>query len=305
MITPSSTVALIGFGEAGSILGEELARRGCSVRAYDILLDDAAASAHMRRRIELAGVDAAATLGAALRGAKLVISAVTATSASQVARDCAAVLGAGQVYMDINSVAPGNKRGSAQAIEVRGANYLDAAVMAPIPAQRLAVPVLLGGTKAAELAPALNALGFATRVVSAEVGVASAIKMCRSVMIKGMEALTVECLLAARHYGAEQAVLQSLAATFPSMGWNEAQPDYLISRVAEHGRRRAAEMREVATTVREAGVEPHMALATAARQDALIDDMQTAGIAYDPARSFSWRVLADALHRPVPRGELP
>jgi 3-hydroxyisobutyrate dehydrogenase-like beta-hydroxyacid dehydrogenase len=305
MITPSSTIAFIGFGEAGSILGAELARRGCSVRAYDILLDDAAESARMRHRIELAGADVAPTLQAALRGAKLVISAVTATSASQVARDSAALLAIGQVYMDINSVAPGNKRDSAQRIEARGAHYLDAAVMAPVPPKRLAVPMLLGGSNAAELSAALNALGFATRAVSAEVGMASAIKMCRSVMIKGIEALTVECLLAARYYGAEQAVLQSLAATFPSMGWNEAQPDYLVSRVAEHGRRRAAEMREVAATVQGAGVEPHMALATAARQDALIDDMQAAGIAYDPAREFSWRELADALHRPVPRGELP
>jgi hypothetical protein len=118
--------------------------------------------------------------------------------------------------------------------------------------------------------------------------------------------LTVECLLAARHYGAEQAVLQSLAATFPSMGWAGAQPDYLISRVAEHGRRRAAEMREVAATVRGAGLTPHMALATAARQDALVDDMQAAGIAYDASQSFSWRELADALQQqPVPRAELP
>jgi 3-hydroxyisobutyrate dehydrogenase-like beta-hydroxyacid dehydrogenase len=259
----------------------------------------------MRQRIELAGAEAAPSLQAALRGAKLVISAVTATSASRVAQDSAALLVAGQVYMDINSVAPGSKRDSARRVEACGAHYLDAAVMAPVPPQRLAVPMLLGGSKAAELSPALNALGLATRAVSGEVGVASAIKMCRSVMIKGIEALTVECLLAARHYGAEQAVLQSLAATFPAMGWNEAQPDYLISRVAEHGRRRAAEMREVAATVKDAGIEPHMALATAARQDALIDDMQAAGIAYDSARGFSWRELADALNRPVPRGELP
>jgi 3-hydroxyisobutyrate dehydrogenase-like beta-hydroxyacid dehydrogenase len=305
MITPSSTIALIGFGEAGSILGQELARRGCHVRAYDILLDDRIAASRMRHRIELAGADVAPTLQAALSSAKLVIAAVTASCASQVARDSAMLLGAGQIYMDINSVAPDSKRDSARHIEAGGAHYLDAAVMAPVPPQRLAVPMLLGGAKAMELAPALNALGFATRAVSSEVGVASAIKMCRSVVIKGLEALTVECLLTARHYGVEPAVLQSLSATFPAMGWNETQPDYLISRVAEHGRRRAAEMREVAATVRGAGIEPHMSSATAARQDALIDDMQAAGIAYDPARGFSWRELADALHRPVPRGELP
>ncbi len=306
MITPSARIALIGFGEAGSILGEELARRGCGVRAWDILLADPDNRQRMRHRIEHARADAAGSLAEALQGAKLVVSAVTATAAAQVARDSAALLAAGQVFLDINSVSPGTKRANAARVEAAGAHYIDAAVMAPVPPQRLAVPMLLGGTRAAELSTALNAMGFSTRAVSTEVGVASAIKMCRSVMIKGIEALTVECLLAARHYGAEQAVLQSLAATFPSMGWAEAQPDYLVSRVAEHGRRRAAEMREVAATVAGAGLAPHMALATAARQDALIDDMQAAGIAYDATRAFSWRELADALlQQPVPRAELP
>jgi 3-hydroxyisobutyrate dehydrogenase-like beta-hydroxyacid dehydrogenase len=306
MITPSASISLIGFGEAGSILGEELARRGCSVRAWDILLADASLQSRMRHRIALARADATGSLAEALRGAKLVISAVTATAAAQVARDSAPLLSAGQIFFDINSVSPGVKRASAALMEAAGVHYIDAAVMAPVPPQRLAVPMLLGGARAAELSPALNAMGFATRAVSAEVGVASAIKMCRSVMIKGIEALTVECLLAARHYGAEQAVLQSLAATLPGMGWAEAQPDYLISRVAEHGRRRAAEMREVAATVQGAGFAPHMSLATAARQDALVDDMQAAGITYDPVRAFSWRELADALmQQPAPRGELP
>ena len=125
-------------------------------------------------------------------------------------------------------------------------------------------------------------------------------------MIKGIEALAVESLLAARRYGAEEAVLASLAATFPSMGWDQAQPDYLIGRVAEHGRRRAAELREVAATVRAAGITPHMAEAIAARQDALVDEMQAAGIAYDPRAGFSWRALADQLAQQRPRrGELP
>jgi 3-hydroxyisobutyrate dehydrogenase-like beta-hydroxyacid dehydrogenase len=177
--------------------------------------------------------------------------------------------------------------------------------MAPVPPLGLAVPMLLGGARAAELAPALNALGFSARAVSGEVGGASAIKMCRSVVIKGIEALAVESLLAARHYGAEDAVLASLAATFPSMGWEQSQPDYLVSRVAEHGRRRAAELREVARTVRAAGLEPYMADAIARRQDALVDDMLAAGIAFERQAPFSWRQLADGLARHPRRGELP
>ena len=114
-------------------------------------------------------------------------------------------------------------------------------------------------------------------------------------MIKGIEALTLECLLAARRFGAEQEVLASLDATYPSMGWREGLPDYLVSRVAEHGRRRAAEMREVARTLEAVKLEPTMALATAARQDWLIEAMAAKGIDYPRHEPFSWRALADAL----------
>ncbi len=144
---------------------------------------------------------AADTLADAVAGAELVISAVTAASAIDVARRCAALLRSGQWFLDINSVSPDVKRGNAVAIEATGATYVEAAVMAPVPPQRLQVPMLLGGARAATLAAALTALGMSVSVVSAAVGVASAIKMCRR-MIKGLEALTVECLFAARHYGA-------------------------------------------------------------------------------------------------------
>jgi len=170
MITPSSAIAIIGFGEAGSILGEDLARRGGSVRAYDIQLDEAIAAPRMRHRIELAGVDVAPTLQAALRGAKLVICAVNAAATVQVARDSAMHLTPGQLYLDINGATPACKREAAQRIEARGACYLDGAITAPMGSQRLAAPLLLGGSKAALMAPALNALGFAARAISADVG---------------------------------------------------------------------------------------------------------------------------------------
>ena len=171
MITPASTISVIGFGEAGGILGEELARRGCALRAYDILLDGPGTRAAMQRRIEDAGVDPAFSLADAVRGAKLVISAVTASSAGEVARDAAAHLAGGQVFLDINSVSPDRKRGDAALVEAAGASYVEAAVMAPVPPQRLAVPMLLGGARAAQLAPALNALGCNARAVATDIGV--------------------------------------------------------------------------------------------------------------------------------------
>src|SRR5690606_34732295 len=182
---------------------------------------------------------------AAVQDADLVISAVTASSAAQAAVDAAQCLHAGQYFLDINSVSPATKHADRDAIEAAGGFYIESAVMAPVPPYGLKVPMLLGGEHAQALSGSLNELGLRTKAVSTQVGVASAIKMCRSVMIKGLEALTVECMTAARRYGAEEAVLASLNETFPGMGWTENLPHYLISRVAEHGRRRAAEMREV------------------------------------------------------------
>jgi len=134
--------------------------------------------------------------------------------------------------------------------------------------------------------------------LSDQLGIASAVKMCRSVVIKGLEALLIESLFAARTYGAEDRVLESLAASFPAMGWEDGLPDYLISRVAEHGHRRAVEMREVAQTLEHVGVEPVMALATAQCQERLVGEMAKRKLAFDSVESFSWRSLSDAVVRP-------
>jgi len=291
------TIAIIGFGEAGGILGAELAKRGAELRTYDILLSDTGARDAMRAKAAAAKVEAAESHPAAARGADLVISAVTAASSVDVAKAVAPHLVRGQVYLDINSVSPEAKRASARMVEGAGADYVEAAVMAAVPPRRLKAPMILGGRRAKEVSAALNALGFDTEAVADTIGVASAIKMCRSVMIKGLEALTIECLMGARRYGAEKEVLASLAGTFPSMGWDKDLPNYLISRVAEHGRRRAAEMHEVARTLEGAGFEPTMAAATARLQDALVDEMREHRLAYSKEEQFSWSRLADALSK--------
>ncbi len=288
-------IAIIGFGEAGSILGEDLVKAGREVVTYDILLDSASARATLLSKARVAGVWCANSVAACVDGAELVISAVTASASGEVARESARILRPGQFFLDINSVAPATKRANAAAVEASGADYVEAAVMAAVPPQRLAVPMLLGGARAAALEPLLRSLGMSVSTIDAQVGTASAIKMCRSILIKGLEALTVECLLAARTFGAEDRVLASLDRTYPHMGWSGELPDYLVSRVAEHGRRRAAEMREVAATLRDIGLPPLMATAIAERQQWLVDRLAQAGITYRADEPFAWRRLADAL----------
>ena len=292
-------IAIVGFGEAGGILGNDLAARGLDVSTFDILLHSKESRDAVLAKARESKVRAAENLADSVHEAELVISAVTASSALDVAKDASRLLRVGQTFLDLNSVSPGTKQKMADYFEKSEAYFVEAAVMAAVPPLRLKVPMLLGGIHAAALAARMTAIGMNASVASDRIGAASALKMCRSVVIKGLEALAVESMFAARRYGAEDAVLASLAATFPEMGWNGKLPDYLISRVAEHGKRRAAEMREAAQALRDVGIDPLMAEATAERQDSLVKEI---GSHYSGSRSekkFSWRDLADALDKAV------
>jgi 3-hydroxyisobutyrate dehydrogenase-like beta-hydroxyacid dehydrogenase len=283
-------VAIVGFGEAGSILGTELASRGLEVSTYDILFESESAATALRTKAQAAKVRAAETLAEAVSSADLIVCAVTATASTEVAAAVRPLLASSSIFLDINSVSPATKRENARLVEEGGASYVEAAVMAPVPPQRLAVPILLGGPHAAQVAPILGALGMNVTAVAGEIGTASAIKMCRSIVIKGLEALALECVLAAREFDAADQVFASLERTFPHMGWTTTLPDYLVSRVAEHGRRRAAEMREVERTLASAGVAPVMSRATAIRQQRLVDAMAAKGVRF-AGGEFSWRAL--------------
>lgn len=247
----------------------------------------------MLAKADKAGVQVADSLAQALDGAAWVFSTVTAGSALEVAQQSAALMQAGQYFLDLNSVAPDTKRQAAQAFSP--GVYVDVAVMAPVPPARMKTPLLVGGPQAESVTDVLNQLGFNARFGSLVVGKVSAIKMCRSVMIKGLEALTTECLFAAREYGVEEDVLASLHASFPSLGWDGAFPGYLISRVAEHGIRRSEEMEEVVKTLRDAGGEGLMSQSTARVQRHLPQQMRGLGLDYAGLQPFSWQSLADTL----------
>ena len=205
----------------------------------------------------------------ALAGASLVLSLVTAEQAAAVAWSFAKALTPGAIWCDMNSVAPDTKRAAAEAIEAAGGRYVDVAVMAPVNPLQLAVPLLIAGPSAAMAQGALAKLGFSDiRIVGNEVGRASAIKMIRSVMVKGVEALTAEMMLAATAAGVADEVLASLDASEKAMPWRK-RADYNIERMVTHGLRRAAEMEESAKTLASLGVEPIMTEGTVRRQRAL------------------------------------
>ncbi len=291
-------IGLVGCGEVGRILAEDLRAQGVAVFAYDLKLDRAETAAELREHAAAHGVEPVGSHAALAAAADLIVSAVTASQAVAVAEACAPALKRDAWFLDLNSASPGAKQRAAQVVGAAGARYVEGAVMTSVPPYRIRVPLLLGGPHAVALAPRLAALGFAPRVASERLGVASATKMCRSVMIKGLEAMVIESFTAARHYGVEDAVLASLRETFPGIDW-EKQAGYFFRRAIEHGRRRAEEMREVAQTVREAGLEPWSAAGTAERQAWVADraDEGCFGERGAPgfARAADWRTEADRI----------
>jgi 3-hydroxyisobutyrate dehydrogenase-like beta-hydroxyacid dehydrogenase len=263
-----SSIAFIGFGEAAQafVEGWGEARPG-SVVAYDRKTDDAALRPAKLADYQRFGVQHRDTLADALAGQDLVISVVTADQAQLAAEAAARVMKAGALYCDLNSVSPDTKRACAEAIHAAGGAYADVAVMAPVRPALNRVPMLTSGPHAARTAEALAAL-FKVRVVEGEVGAASAIKMIRSVMIKGVEALTAECFLAAYAAGVQDEVIASLNGSEPGADW-EKRADYNLDRMMVHGLRRAAEMEEVVKTIDALGVGGIVSRATTERQHAI------------------------------------
>ena len=286
-------LGILGFGEVGKVFGVGLRPFMQQVSCWDLKLADPAVQAAERSYAQTHGLHAGRSVAEVVAGADLLLSAVTASNTLAVAREVALNLRPGTVFLDLNSASPGTKQQACAVIESVGGHFVEAGVMTSVPPYGIGVPMLLGGAQATELARVLCGFGMDAQVVATRVGVASAIKMCRSVMIKGLEALVIESYATARHYGVEAHMIPTLAETFPSIDW-EKQGAYFFSRVAQHGKRRAEEMREVANTVREAGFEPWMSAATAQKHDWFAQQSRT-GTFDNLDKKAPWQDYADRL----------
>jgi 3-hydroxyisobutyrate dehydrogenase-like beta-hydroxyacid dehydrogenase len=260
--TPS--ISFIGFGEAGQAIASGLRESGVErIAAWDILFSGSAGE-NLKAAGRTIGVRLAASAQDAVRNTDIIISAVTAASSLEAARSVAPHLSGARWYLDINSVSPGRKQETEKLLGDK-ARYVDVAVVAAIHPARHRTPLLIAGPHAETAAPLLRALDMQLSVVGAQTGAAAAIKMIRSVMIKGIEALTLECFLAASRAGVLDEVTASLKNNYPGLDWPK-MTDYNLERMASHGERRAAEMEESAATLRELGLDPLMVDATIKRQ---------------------------------------
>lgn len=299
MADPGSGLAIIGFGEAAEafVSGWRETHDG-AISCYDLKVGKPEEREILKLRADRLGVGICGTQAEALESAQSVFSLVTADQALVAAQDCVAHIKAGTLWLDCNSCSPGTKRQASQVIEAAGAIYLDVAIMAPVHPKRHRTPLLVSGSRALEAMPLLEALDMQPRHAGDTVGQASAIKMFRSVMIKGFEALTAECLLAARRAGVEAEVLHSLQASDPGFDWAKRSA-YNLERMMVHGGRRAAEMREVARTVAEQGLPSRMSDAITDWQ-AQVADLELAGGSADVGERADRILEAIFADKPVP-----
>ncbi len=286
-------VGIVGYGEVGKTFAIGLKPSVQSVCAWDLKFDAAASRDAELAHAAGAGIAGCGSMQALCAGADLLLSAVTASNTLAVAQEAARHIRPGAVFLDLNSASPGTKQAAAALIDGAGGFYVEAGVMTSVPPYGVRVPMLLGGARAAELAAVLRGWGMDATAVSDKLGVTSAIKMCRSVMIKGLEALVIESYATARAYGVEDHMVPTLQETFPGIDWQQ-QGAYFFSRVVQHGQRRAEEMREAANTVREAGFEPFMTAAIADKQQ-WVADQARAGVFKGVADTALWQDYADRL----------
>lgn len=249
-------LAFVGFGEAAGAIAGSVARDGLGLLAgFDI-------KPGLEPRMRAAAVEPCADRAAALEGAGAVWCLVTADRAEAAAAECAPFLAPGTFWLDGNSCAPQTKRRAAAHIGGAGARYVDVAIMAPVLPLRAKVPLLLAGPHAEAAAGFLWDLAMTPSVAGPEIGQATLVKMLRSVLVKGIEALTAESLLAARRAGVEGSVLELLGRSDPGVDW-PARAAYALERMARHGTRRAAEMQEVVATLAGLGMPARLSEAAA------------------------------------------
>lgn len=260
-------IAFAGFGEAATaFLSGWGPARPAHVSVFDIKTDDPAARPGMKAQYAAHEVAGHASLIDALAGAEAVFSVVTADRALEAASAASVGFPPGALWLDCNSCSPETKRRAAGLIEQAGGRYADVAVMSPVAPKKHQTPLLVSGPHAAAAESVLISLGMKPSITGSGIGEASSVKMLRSVMIKGLEALSAECFLAARRAGVEEQVLASLDASNPEIAWR-TRGAYHLERMMVHGARRAAEMREVVATLEELGLAGRMSAASAQWQD--------------------------------------
>jgi 3-hydroxyisobutyrate dehydrogenase-like beta-hydroxyacid dehydrogenase len=262
--TGSTSIAVLGLGEAGSLIARDLARGGAAVRGWDPDLHG-----------DLSEIPLAGSFADAVRGADVVLSVNWASVAADVAREALPLLHRGCVYADLNTGGPSLKHELAGIVAPSGAAFVDVAMMTPVPPLGVRVPMFLAGAGAERLAGILRPFGTPLEIVGTQPGDAAARKLTRSVFFKGMSAAICEALEAARAAGVEDWLRADITRTLVDA--DAATLDRVVDGTFKHAKRRAHEMRDAAALLDELGVPATIAHATAESLERIAAGSQSRG----------------------------
>ena len=243
---PGLVVGMLGLGEAGGAIRDDLRAAGVTVRGYDPLPETAP------------DVDAPASVA---EGADVVLSLTTAAHAMEAARSVLDALAPGQVYADGNTSSAALKRELADLIAPTGARFVDVALMAPVPGRGGRTPMLVSGPGAGAFTEIFAPLGAPIDDGGPQPGDAAQRKLLRSVLWKGMAAVITEALAAARAADAEDWMRDQIVSLFEAADGDLAQR--MEHGSIRHAERRMHEMRDVAAMLDGLGVRPRVAEAAA------------------------------------------
>lgn len=261
-------LVFIGFGEAAYNISLGLASEGfTNMAAYDAFMDDPQRGTVIRQRAQAAGVPLISLEEACSEG-QFIASMNSAKVAVDVASGIIPRLKSGQVYVDLNSASPAVEEKIDKIPRTEGVLFCDAGVMGTVPGNRHKVPMFLAGDGAAAFCDAFRPYGMKLTVLDAPAGGASAIKMLKSVVMKGLPQLMFESYAAAEKYGVLDTLAESLSESLNGKTVEKLSNTF-IARTMIHAERRSAEMRDVVSTLESLGVDASMSKATVAKLDAL------------------------------------
>lgn len=238
-------VCFIGFGEAAYHIARGLSGEGFGpMAASDVMWQDERFGPSIRKRAEETGVTLLSSSDACIGRAEFVCSLTSAAVAVRVASGIVPKLAAGQAYVDMNSAGPSVKEEIAALEHAAGVQICDAAVMGTVPGNGHRVPMFLAGDGAKAFCDAMTPFGMRLTVLDRPAGSASAIKMLKSVVMKGLPQLMLESFIAAERYGVLDTLVGSLSSSLNGKTV-EQLADTFVARTAIHAARRADEMRDV------------------------------------------------------------
>lgn len=263
MQTQQIRLGLVGYGEIGSTLGRGLRESGLrDVIAYDKYAFTGPYSGLIQQRAQEAGVNLVDDPATLAQNADIILGVTPGSASLESAAALTPHLTRSHLFVDVASATPKIKREVAECVAPSGVTFGDASILGT-PADGHSLPIIVSGPAAEHVRDALVPWGMRMEAVGPVIGSASGIKILRSVVMKGIEALLVECLLGASELGIDATILQSIDRTFERPFSKVANS--LLTTGAIHAERRAEEVAMSADALADAGLDPVMARAAAAR----------------------------------------